>query len=492
MRNSSVELLTTDFADSRKGIRVIRAIRGWLPSVAALGRYVFRGLFLCLALVCLPSSPAWAVDTLDWNTNRNVVTADIKSTGLLEVLEQITDITGWQVFIEPETVHSVSAKFRELPPSEALRLLIGDANYALLPGTNSTSRLFVFRTSRQNATQLVKPAKAEARVQPKVIPNQLIVRLKPGAKIDELARLLGAKVTGRIDSLNAYRLQFDDAAATDSARLGLASNPDVASVENNFAFDRPEVPQSVSGNLPEPQLQLKPPPSNGRTVIGLIDTAVQPFGNSLDQFVLKQQSVVGDPSLEASSPTHGTSMAETMLRTLELLGNGSSSVQILPVDVYGGNETTSTFDVAQGIALAINKGANPINLSLGSTADSQMVRDLIAQGVKQGVSFYAAKGNTPDTTPQFPAGDPGATPVTAVDSTGQVVPWANRASLPAIGAMGTVPVTFNQQTFVVQGTSPATAIVTSTAANLMANGLSAAAANAQLLKSPTRTTLPGK
>ena len=488
MQGTNVELLTADFTDGADGLKAIRGRR----ASDFLRRCPFQGFLLCLVLMCFSSMPAAARDTLDWNTNRNVVTADIKSTSLLEVLEQITAVTGWQVFIEPETFHSVSAKFRELAPGEALHLLLGDVNYALLPGTNRNSRLFVFRTSRQNATQIVKPAKAEAHSQPKIIPNQLLVRLKPGAKIDELAKLLGAKVTGRIDSLNAYRLQFDDTAATDSARQDLATNPDVTSVENNYAFDRPEVPQSVSGNLPEPQLQLKPPPSNGRTVIGLVDTAVQPFGNSLDQFVLKQLSVAGDATLDPYSPSHGTSMAETMLRTLQLLGNGSSSVQILPVDVYGANESTSTFDVAQGIALAINKGANPINLSLGSTGDSQMVRDLIAQGVKQGISFYAAKGNTPDTSPQFPAGDPGATPVTAVDTTGQVVAWANRADLPAIGALGTVPVTFNQRTFMVQGTSPATAIVSSTAANLMANGLSAADANAQLLKTPTRTTTPGK
>ncbi len=450
------------------------------------------GLFLWLALAWLLCLSASAADTLVWNTNRNVVTADIKSTHLLDVLEQITAVTGWQVFIEPETFHTVSAKFREASPGDALRLLLGDVNYALLPGTNNTSRLYVFRTSRQHATQIVHPAQAEAHGKPKVIPNELVVRLKPGAKIDDLARLLGAKVVGRIDSLNAYRLRFEDSNATDSARESLAASSDVASVESNFALDRPEVPQAVSGNFPEPQLQLKPPPANGRTIIGLIDTAVQPLGNSLDQFLLKQLSVAGDAPLDPFSPTHGTAMAETMLRTLQLVGNGSTSVQILPVDVYGAGEATSTFDVAQGIALAVNQGANPINLSLGSTADSQLVRDLIAQGVKQGISFYAAKGNTPDTTPQFPAGDPGATAVTAVDSTGQVVPWANRASLPAIGAMGTVPVTFNQQTFVVQGTSPATAIVSSTAANLMAGGMSAADANAQLLKSPTRTTIPGK
>jgi serine protease len=213
----------------------------------------------------------------------------------------------------------------------------------------------------------------------------------------------------------------------------------------------------------------------------------------LDQFVLKPLSVAGDPQLDPNVPTHGTSMAETMLRTLQVLGNGASSVQILPVDVYGANESTSTFDVAQGITLAINKGANPINLSLGSPADSQLVRDLISQGVQQGITFYTAKGNTPVTTPVYPAGDPGATPVTALDNNGQVAPWANRADLSAVGAQGTVMISFDNQTYLVQGTSPATAIVSATASSLMEKGpMTATAARTQILNGPTPTTIPGK
>lgn len=471
-------------------MKIAAKVKG--PSGTPLAGWV-RLAFLVALLHGTGLRFAQAEDVLTWNTNRNVVSADIKTSTLLEVLQRITESTGWHVYIEPSTFHPVSAKFKDEPPGEALHLLLGDVNYALLPGTNSTARLFVFRTSRENATQPVQVAKtSEKPSKPKVIPNELIVRLKPGTKIDDLARLLGAKVLGKIDGLNAYRLQFDDASATTSARQELSSNSDVASVENNFVVDRPEIPQLVSADIPEPQLQLKPPTGTGRTVIGLVDTAVQPLGNNLDQFMQKQLSVVGDPSLDPNTPSHGTAMAETMLRTLQLLGNGSTSVQILPVDVYGSGESTSTFSVAQGIALAINSGANPINLSLGSSADSQMVRDLIAEGVKQGISFYAAKGNSPDTNIQFPAGDPGATPVTAVDQQGQVMSWANRADLPAVGASGTVLVTYNHQTFVVQGTSPATAIVSSTAANLMAGGLSAANANAQILKAPTPTTLPNK
>ncbi len=437
-------------------------------------------------LGCCPVQ-AGAADTLTWNAKTGVVSADIQSSSLLKVLREIAAATHWQVFMEPETAHAVSAKFKELPPGDALHLLLGDVNYALLPGTNRSPRLFVFRSSQRNATRKVEPAEAG---QPRAIPNQLIVRLKPGANIDDLARLLGAKVTGKIPGLDAYRLQFDDAAATESARQQLASNPDVASVESNYALNQPDVPQTLGASLAAPQLQLKPPPSSGKTIIGLIDTAVQPLGGNLDQFLLKQLSVAGNAQLDPNSPSHGTAMAETMLRTLQLLGNGSSSAQILPVDVYGANATTSTFDVAQGVALAIDNGANPINLSLGSSADSQILRDLIAQGNQQGITFYAAKGNTPDVTPEFPAADPGVTAVTAMDNNGQVAPWANRAPLSAVGAPGAVPITFNNQGFMVQGTSPATAIVSATAASLMENGMSAAAASAQIRRSPTAVTTP--
>ena len=447
-------------------------------------------LFVAVCVMVLAGRSSLAADTLDWNTNRSRVTADITSGNLLSLLERIAAVTGWHVLVEPDTTHTVSAKFKDVAPGEALHLLLGDVNFALLPGTNTRSRLFVFRTAADHATQLVRPAQF---ARGKIIPNELVVRLKPGAKIEDLARLLGAKVIGRLEGLNAYRLRFEDAEATAAARQQLLDNPDVAAVENNYVIDRPETPQAGSPSAALPQLQLKPPAGNGRIIIGLVDTAVQPLGNNLDQFVLKPLSVAGDPQLDPNSPTHGTSMAETMLRTLQMLGNGTSSVQILPVDVYGPNESTSTFDLALGIALAVNKGANPINLSLGSPADSPIVRDLIAQGTQQGITFYTAKGNTPVTTPVFPAADPGATAVTALDGNGQVAPWANRADLSAIGAPGTVLISFNNQTYIVQGTSPATAIVSATASSLMEQDhLSAPAARTQILSGPTATTLPGK
>src|SRR6266403_2822426 len=191
-----------------------------------------KTLLLCLAL--LAAFPAAAADSLNWRTNQNRVTADIQYRPLGRLLEQITAATGWKVFVEPGTTHDVSAKFKDLPPGEALRLLLGDLNFALVPETNASPKLFVFRTAQRNATQLVRAPESETK-KGKIIPNELIVRLKPGAKIDELARLLGAKVIGRMSDLNAYRLQFDNADAAAAARDQLSSNPDVASVDNNYS-----------------------------------------------------------------------------------------------------------------------------------------------------------------------------------------------------------------------------------------------------------------
>lgn len=432
------------------------------------------GVLCLLGILAYPSSGD-ASDTFNWNTNRDRVSADLKTAALPDLLEKIADATGWQVFVEPETAHIVSAKFTDLAPGDALHLLLGDVNFALLPGTNATSRLFVFRTSQEHATQAIEPAKARPeRAASKPIPNELIVRLKPGAKIDELAKLLGAKVLGRIDSLNAYRLQFDDASATSAARDQLAANPDVASVDSNFAVQPPLGPQPVAGGAPPIQLQLKPPPDNGRIIVGLVDTAVQPLGNNLDQFLLKSVSVAGDVQLSSDAPTHGTAMAETLLRTLQSITQGSTSVQILPVNVYpgggAGDASTTTFDVANGIVQAVNGGAKIINLSLGSPSDSPFLQSVVQDVSKLNVAMFAAAGNQPVTTPYYPAAYPEVKAVTAIDN-GQLASYAGRGPFVSLGASGNSIVPFGNMAYDVQGTSVSSVYISAIAAgNLEGNG----------------------
>lgn len=110
-------------------------------------------LLLWVNVLLAASSPA--ADVLNWRTNNATVSADIKDGKLSWLLEEITAATGWQVFMEPDVSHVVSTKFDNLPQGEALRLLLGDLNFGLIPTANGHYKLFVFRTTIGSATQAV-------------------------------------------------------------------------------------------------------------------------------------------------------------------------------------------------------------------------------------------------------------------------------------------------------------------------------------------------
>jgi hypothetical protein len=284
------------------------------------------GYFLFLAVFCL-SVHAAETNSIVWNRTTDRVNADVSSLGLSQLLEQITAQTGWRVYVEPGTTRSASAKFKNLPSGEALRMLFGDLNFALVPQTNAASRLYVFTTKMQNATRLVRAPRTTAA---RHVANELLVKLKPGADIDALAKLLGAKVIGRNDKLGIYRLQFGDAATTDAALGQLQNNSDVADVDYNYIYDVPTSAQRLASASAGPvSLTLNPSGGSGQVIVGLIDTPVQSLDASLAQFLLKQLSVTGDAATSGSDPTHGTAMAETILRALAAASDGSTSAQIL-------------------------------------------------------------------------------------------------------------------------------------------------------------------
>ncbi len=431
-----------------------------------------RGLVLVCVLLGL-GLPARAADSLVWRPDQNSVDADIHGWGLQTLLEHMAAATGWQVFVEPDTKYTVSTKFKGRTPGEALRLLMPTLTAVLMPQSNAAPKLLVFRTSAQEATQMVRPpAKTAAAKAAKPIPNELVVTLKPGEKIGDLARRLGAKVVGRMDSRNAYRLQFDSAEDAAAARESLRTDSSVDSIDSNFAISQPpEAEQLAYSSAPPLSLKMKAVPDGDRVIVGLIDTAIQLQGGANDAFYLATLSVAEGANPDPKRPTHGTSMGETILRGVALLQQSSdgSRVRILPVDVYGSSPMTSTFQVAQGIVQAVNGGAMIINLSLGSDGNSSFLEQVIKDAHSQGVVFYAAAGNEPVATPTYPAAYPEVDAVTAIDRNGQIARYANYGSFVDVGAPGSTIVTYNGQSYLVMGTSASTAIVSGMAAGTVDN-----------------------
>jgi hypothetical protein len=422
--------------------------------------------WVCVGL-CLAFGPvaARAADTnsLVWHKATDRVDADVRGMALWPLLERIASDAGWQVYVEPDTTHATSAKFKNLPSVEALKMLLGELNFALMPQTNAVPRLYVFRTERQNATQLVRAPRAAARH----VPNELLVKLKPGANIDALARLIGAKVIGRDDKLGIYRLQFADADATDAALARLKNNSDVLAVDYNYIYDPPPTPQ-VLANPPIGPVSLTPDPATTgdpcNPVIGLIDTRIQSLGSQLDPFMLKPISVTGDDCPSTPDITHGTAMAETILRAVSQAGGGSSPVRILPVNVYGCSDgTTTSWNVVLGFLAGMSNHVTMYNVSLGSPTYSPILDSVIQPLVAAGIPVYAAAGNQPVSTPTYPAADSGVIAVTATQGS-QLAPYANFGSFVSLAMPGASVVYLGGQAYVVQGTSPATAYATGVAA----------------------------
>jgi hypothetical protein len=417
------------------------------------------------AIVSLLALTARGANMLEWDPEKDRVAARVDSWTVPQLLQRVSAVTGWQVLIDPTINETVSAQFTNKNSGEALARLLGKLNFALAPETNGPSKLYVFRASRTQATRLIAPITTATSTNKSRIANELIVTLKPGENIEDLAKRLGAKVVSKIDGMNAYRLRFDDASDAQTARTDLQTDSSVASVDDNFSIGVPETAQPLGGAARPLGLTPRAVPDGQYPIVGLIDTAVQGKEGGITDFLLPGISVVGEQrGANSKDLAHGTSMAETILRGVALYGS-DTSVRILPVDVYGGNPATSTFDVAAGIFKAVNGGANIINLSLGSDGNSTFLYNTIKSAYDQGVRFYAAAGNEPTTNPTYPAAyNDVATAVTAMDRSGQVASYANRGSFVDMLAPGTSYVNFNGQSYVVMGTSAATAWASGSAA----------------------------
>jgi thermitase len=426
-------------------------------------------LLLAVLAVCAGViTRAADTNSLVWQADQDQVSADIHGEALWPLLEDIAHQTGWHIFVEPGASHDASVKFRNLRAGEALQKLLGSLNFALVPETNGPQQLYVFTTTIQNATWRVAPARAKAAPMKRVA-NQLLVKLKPGVNIDTLAKERGAKVVARNDKLGIYLLEFSDGTATDAALAGLQASPDVAAVDYNYIYDPPVTPQplaTVPAGATPVALTLDPNTSSDpcNPIVGLIDTGMQSLGSQLDPFVMPGTNVTGQAAvLSSTTPTHATAMAETILRAISQQG-ASSSVRILPVNVYGSGESATTWNVALGVQAAVDGGATVLNMSLAGTSDDAVLDNIIQQAIAKGVVIFAAAGNQPVSTPNYPAAIPGVNAVTALGAPGQLASYANYGSFVEMALPGSSIVYLGNQAFVVQGTSASTAYASGVAA----------------------------
>lgn len=406
---------------------------------------------------------------LAWPKGARTIDARIPGWPLTRVAARISGATGWEVFLEPGSDRPVRTTFTNLPPAEALRRLLGGLNFSLQPQPKGPSRLYIYASDRDRAVQRIVADDQK----PGRIPNEVIVRLKPNSTvtIEEIASAVGGRLIGKAPALRAYRLQFDTAEAAEAARKKIAEMTEVAATENNYRWEAPDAPEgSPAGSATPPatgSASLKPrlTPDGKDTVVGIIDTAAQPMSADKEAFVLSRTDLVEGRSSDPGI-WHGTAMAEEFLRGVSMTDTaaGGSAVRLRLYNAYGANETATSFDVTRGVLRAAEDGARILSLSLGGPEPSPMLQEALDSFVEQGGLVFVAAGNQGSEAPFYPAADPRVIAVTAVNRDGNPMPWANRGNYVDVGAPGVTYIPFQGQTWVVRGTSPATALTAGMAA----------------------------
>src|SRR5688572_23453926 len=128
-------------------------------------------LLAALSVLSTVSLSAAPTNSLVWKADR--VDADVRNWELQSLLQAVARDSGWQVFAEPGLRHTASARFRGFTPGEALRSLLGNLNFALVPQSNNITRLFVFQTDiRAATTRILGSDPATEAQRGKRVPNE--------------------------------------------------------------------------------------------------------------------------------------------------------------------------------------------------------------------------------------------------------------------------------------------------------------------------------
>jgi hypothetical protein len=161
--------------------------------------------------------------------------------------------------------------------------------------------------------------------------------------------------------------------------------------------------------------------------VAVVDTGVNSAHPSLNGVVLPGADFVGATDGRIDPDGHGTFVASIIASPANDgvgIAGVAPGVKILPVrslDLDGG----SFSQIAQGIAWADASGADVINLSLGGSTNSAVVRSAIERAIANGRVVIAATGNEGWGAPQYPAAYPDVIAVGSVDSLGRPSGFSN-------------------------------------------------------------------
>jgi subtilisin family serine protease len=273
-------------------------------------------------------------------------------------------------------------------------------------------------------------------------PDEIVVRLSPSAQgIDDLNSDLGtATITQIGGEAGSYLLRVPP--GTDPATLAqsVALDPRLNFAEPNYIGGSPEAdPRSIGawGGLDPAPLLVQP----ALAQVHLVEAQAISRGAGVTVAIIDTGAQLDHPALAASFTPDGYDFVDNDSSPIDVAdgidknGNGladeayghgthvagiihtvAPDAQLLVLRVLNSDGEGDMTDLVQAIDYAVAHGAGVINLSLGTSENSQLLKDAVRRATLGGVVVVAAAGNAGADQRQYPAAGNCAIAVTSVDA----------------------------------------------------------------------------
>ncbi len=310
------------------------------------------------------------------------------------------------------------------------------------------------------------------------LPNEAILTFKDGTAYSAfLARAAaqGIIIKGRLDEQRSVRVGFDNIGRL---RYDLAAHgSDYQAAGANFAVSVPFLPdrqqRTGSGEAPFGDAMLASIGAGQNmdrsqwgagVTVAVLDSGV----GAHPTFSVGQVTHVDLVNDGKPFNGHGTAMASLIAGNIGGAQGVAPAATILDVRIADSTGVSDSFMLAKGIETAVERGAQIINISMGSYGDSSLVAQAVQAAQQRGILVVASAGNEQVSSKDWPAAYTGVVSVSGIDAKGQLAYFSNSGNptlaAPAVG----IPSAYFQdgKPYLAQGdgTSQAAALVSGAAA----------------------------
>lgn len=286
--------------------------------------------------------------------------------------------------------------------------------------------------------------------------DEIVVAVQPGADVGALAADYGLTVIeGLTGSPDTFLLQAPAGSDVVDLSARLAADPRARFAEPNFRTGSPEANPSYGwGQDAGPQPAGSDPAvwtgQEALTRIGAARAQTSGTGAGVTVAVLDTGVSAGHPALAGDLARPGFDLVDGDTlpddvangvdddgdgRVDEAAGHGTHvagivlavapDARVLPVRVLDSDGVGSIFTLAEGIRAALDSGADVLNMSLGTTENSELLADVLEE-VSEDTVLVASAGNAGTQQVQYPAATGGVVSVASVDAQDALSVFSNR------------------------------------------------------------------